>query len=87
MRTIANQAELPFENYESGGQEFESLRARHFGIRYRRQMPPISRSTSLQAIGRSRSTGRGAFAFWNTLSPPNAVDFARRTGAFTFLAV
>jgi hypothetical protein len=28
VRTIANQAELPSENYESGGQEFESLRAR-----------------------------------------------------------
>jgi hypothetical protein len=25
VRTIANQAELPLENYESGGQEFESL--------------------------------------------------------------
>jgi hypothetical protein len=27
--------------HESGSQEFESLRARHFGIRYRRRMPPI----------------------------------------------
>jgi hypothetical protein len=30
-------------DYESGDQEFESLRARHFGIRYRRQVPPILR--------------------------------------------
>jgi hypothetical protein len=28
-------------DYESRGQEFESLRARHFGIRYRHRTPPI----------------------------------------------
>jgi hypothetical protein len=31
-------------DYESGGREFESLRARHFGIRHRRQTPPILRT-------------------------------------------
>src|ERR1700730_14202515 len=31
-------------DFESEGREFESLRARHFGIRYRDQMPPICRS-------------------------------------------
>jgi hypothetical protein len=29
-------------DYESGGQEFESLRARQSGIRYRHRRPPIS---------------------------------------------
>jgi hypothetical protein len=29
-RTGESQAELPLTNYESGGQEFESLRARQF---------------------------------------------------------
>jgi hypothetical protein len=28
-RTVKRQAELPPKNYESGGREFESLRARH----------------------------------------------------------
>jgi hypothetical protein len=38
-----NRALAPGQNYESGGRRFESFRARHFGIRYRRQMPPIVR--------------------------------------------
>jgi len=37
-------------DYESGGQEFESLRARHFGIRYCRHMPPISRSEPVSCL-------------------------------------
>jgi hypothetical protein len=42
-------------DYESGGQEFESLRARHFGTRYRRQAPPIP----LRFLGtRRRRLGR-----------------------------
>src|SRR5262249_2566283 len=43
MRCLGVLCQLKASDYESGGQEFESLRARHFGIRYRRRMPPLLR--------------------------------------------
>ena len=39
-------------DYESRGQEFESLRARHFGIRYRRRKPPIPCPTTCRRVNR-----------------------------------
>ena len=42
-------------DYESRGREFESLRARHFGIRYRRQDPPILRHEPSGCIGWSNA--------------------------------
>ena len=37
-------------DFESEGREFESLRARHFGIRYWRRMPPFSRQKASGCI-------------------------------------
>jgi hypothetical protein len=50
-------------NYESGSQEFESLRARHFGIRYRRQSPPIFALDRTPMLRTPTATARPCLGF------------------------